>query len=82
MADGDEPRRGPGRPPTTGAPFRRLTVNLQQEMITALALEAQRRGLSVSELARGIFLDWMRHEMPIGHTPLAATPDSKETPRD
>jgi hypothetical protein len=51
-------------------------------MITALALEAQRRGLSVSELARGIFLDWMRHEMPIGHTPLAATPDSKETPRD
>ncbi len=76
MAQGDEPRSGPGRPPTTGARFKRLTVNLEQEMITALALEAQRRGISVSELARGIFLDWMRH------TPPTETPDSKETPRD
>lgn len=77
MADGDEPRRGPGRPPTTGARFRRLTVNMEQEMITALALEAQRRGISLSALTRGIFLDWMRRE-----TPTASSPDSKETPRD
>lgn len=78
----DGKRTGPGRPPLTGERFIRMQVNVPRDMHAALAGAAEQRATTVSGLVRQIVADWMRHEMPIGHTPLTETPDSKETPRD
>ncbi len=71
-------KHGPGRPPAAGGRLGRLTVTVEQEMITALALEAQRRGVSFSALTRIALADWMRREIPVGEMPHEAqTPESK-----
>ena len=70
MSD-EGPRRGRERPKALGAqsqvtaaPFGRLTVSVEQGTITALALEAQRRGVSLSELTRTALVEWIRRELP------------------
>ena len=63
MSD-EGPRRGRERPKAIGAQFGRLTVSVEQGTITALALEAQRRGVSLSELTRTALVEWMRRELP------------------
>ncbi len=67
---GDEkPRRGRGRPPTTGTRLGRLYVNVQPEIIAALTTEAEARGISLSELTRIALMDWMRRELPVARMP-------------
>jgi len=71
-------KHGPGRSPAAGERLGRLTVTVEQEMITALALEAQRRGVSLSELTRIALADWLRREIPVGAMPHEAqTSESK-----
>jgi len=71
-------KHGPGRPPAAGGRLGRLTVTVEQEMITALALAAQRRGVSLSALTRLALADWMRREIPVGEMPHEAqTAESK-----
>ncbi|HEY7907728.1 MAG TPA: hypothetical protein VIC60_02595 [Thermomicrobiales bacterium] len=77
MSD-EGPRRGRERPKAIGAQFGRLTVSVEQGTITALALEAQRRGVSLSELTRTALVEWMRRELPAARMPHEAqTPRSK-----
>lgn len=71
-------KHGPGRPPAAGGRLGRLTVTVEQEMITALALAAQRRGVSLSELTRMALAEWMRREISVAEMPHEAqTPESK-----
>jgi hypothetical protein len=65
----DEKPRRKGRPPTHAEPYGRLYANVQQEAIAALAMEAHRRGISLSELTRGILMEWMQRELPPGQVP-------------
>ncbi|MGI8688813.1 MAG: hypothetical protein ACR2M3_09570 [Thermomicrobiales bacterium] len=75
----ERPRRRPGRRPATGARYARLAITVEQDMITALALEAQRRGMTLSALTRMVLADWMRREMPVGEMPHdVQTTESKE----
>ncbi len=75
----ERPRRRPGRPPATGERYARLTITVEQDMITALALGAQRRGITLAALTRMALADWMRREIPVGEMPHEAqTPESKE----
>jgi hypothetical protein len=57
----------------------RLTVDTEQEMITALALEAQRRGTTLAALTHLALAEWMRREMPVGEMPHGSqTPRSRD----
>ncbi len=72
------PKRGPGRPPLTGARFARMQINVPLDTRDALAVAAKGQRITVSELARRIFADWMRREISVRSTPQSG----EETPRD
>jgi hypothetical protein len=75
----DEQPRPRRRRQTTGEQHGRLSVEVEQGIITALALEAQRRGVTLSQLTRIALSDWMRRELPLGAMPHEAqTPESRK----